>query len=179
MKNTFAVSAVMGAVALSSGAGAARADNIAEVAMSANQFSTLVTAVKAAGLAPALMGKGPLTVFAPTNAAFAKLPKATLATLLKPENKATLASILKYHVVPGRIRARQVMRLHSGANVETLNGEAFAVRKMGGKVMLDAFGSKANVIRTDIRADNGVIHAIDTVIIPPSVMKAMMAGNGG
>jgi transforming growth factor-beta-induced protein len=169
----------MGTVALGSGTLAARADNIAEVAMGADQFSTLVTAVKAAGLAPALMGKGPLTVFAPTNAAFAKLPKSTLTMLLKPENKATLASILKYHVVPGRIRARNVMQLQSGTNVKSLNGESFAVRKMGGKVMLDAFGSKANVIKTDIRADNGVIHAIDTVIIPPSVMKAMQAGNGG
>ena len=85
-----------------------RADNIAQVAMSAPDFSTLVTAVKAAGLAPALMGKGSLTVFAPTNAAFAKLPAGTVENLLKPENKATLVSILKYHVLPMRVSAKKV-----------------------------------------------------------------------
>ena len=155
----------------------AHADNIAEIAMGADQFSTLVTAVKAAGLAPALMGKGPLTVFAPTNAAFAKLPKAQLAMLLKPENKATLVKILTYHVVPMKVMAKKVMTLPSGYNVKTLNGESFAVRKDMGKVMLDSFTGKSTVIKTDIKADNGVIHAIDTVLIPPSVMKMMMDKN--
>jgi transforming growth factor-beta-induced protein len=177
-RNFVAVALVAGAVALAGAPKTAHADNIAEVAMGSSQFSTLVKAVKAAGLAPALMGHGPLTVFAPTNAAFAKLPAGTLQMLLKPENKATLASILKYHVIPGRVTARNVMRLPSGSNVNTLNGEGFAVRRMGGKVMLDAFGSKANVVKTDLRADNGVIHVIDSVILPPSVLRAM-ARNGG
>jgi uncharacterized surface protein with fasciclin (FAS1) repeats len=153
---------------------ASAADNIAEIAMSAPQFSTLVTAVKAAGLAPALKGHGQLTVFAPTNAAFAKLPAGTLEMLLKPENKATLVSILKYHVVGMKAPARTVTRMQSGANVRTLNGESFAVRLQNG-VMLDSFGGgKANVTKTDIMASNGVIHVIDTVLIPPSVMRAMM-----
>jgi uncharacterized surface protein with fasciclin (FAS1) repeats len=112
-------------------------------------------------------------VFAPTNAAFAKLPAGVLQNLLKPENKSTLQSILKYHVIPGRVTAAKVMKLHSGANVKTLNGESFAVRT-GNGVMLDPFGSsKAKVIKTDVKASNGIIHAIDTVIIPPSVMRAM------
>ena len=151
-----------------------RADNIAQVAMSAPDFSTLVTAVKAAGLAPALMGKGSLTVFAPTNAAFAKLPAGTVENLLKPENKATLVSILKYHVLPMRVSAKKVMAMKSGANAKTLNGEMLAVRMMHG-VYLDPFMSgKAKVVKTDIAASNGVIHAIDTVLIPPTVAQAMM-----
>lgn len=179
MKKTFVAVALAGAVAAGTLSSPARAEDIAEVAMGASQFSTLVKAVKAAGLAPALKGRGPLTVFAPTNAAFAKLPAGTLAMLLKPENKATLASILKYHILPGRVSGRAASRLVSGTNVETLNGESFAVRRSGGKVMLDAFGSMANVTKTDIRADNGVIHAIDSVIIPPSVLKAMASKNSG
>ena len=153
----------------------ARADNIAEVAMGADQFSTLVTAIQAAGLADALKAKGPLTVFAPTNAAFAKLPASQLEMLLKPENKATLVKILTYHVVSGRVPASAVMKLKSGANVRTLQGQTFAVRKMNGMIMLDPFASgKATVTATDIKADNGVIHAIDTVLIPPAVMEMMM-----
>ena len=177
MNKTFAIAAVALAGAVAISPTPTRAADIAEVAMGASQFSTLVTAVKAAGLASALKGSGPLTVFAPTNAAFAKLPKGTVAMLLKPENKATLASILKYHVLSGRVTGRAASRLASGTKVKTLNGESFAVRQMGGKVMLDAFGSKATVTKTDIRADNGVIHAIDTVIIPPTVLRAMMAKN--
>ena len=153
---------------------AGRADNIAEVAMNAPQFSTLVTAVKAAGLAPALMGKGHLTVFAPTNAAFAKLPAGTVEMLLKPENKATLVSILKYHVLPMKVSAKKVMGMRSGAKAKTLNGENFAVRNMGGVVLDPFLSGKAKVIKTDIKASNGVIHAIDTVLIPPTVAKAMM-----
>lgn len=151
-----------------------KAENIAEVAMGAPQFSTLVTAVKAAGLAPALMGKGHLTVFAPTNEAFAKLPAGTVEMLLKPENKDTLVSILKYHVLTSQVTAKKVMGMQSGANAKTLNGETFAVRMMNG-VYLDPFVSgKAKVIKTDIKASNGVIHAIDTVLIPPTVAMAMM-----
>ena len=148
--------------------------NVAEVAMSAPQFSTLVTAVKAAGLAPALMNTKNITVFAPTNAAFAKLPKGTVAMLLKPENKATLVSILTYHILPMKATAAKVMKLKSGTNVKTLEGETLAVRLMDGGVDLDPFASgKAKVIKTDIMASNGVIHAIDTVLIPPTVFAAM------
>jgi uncharacterized surface protein with fasciclin (FAS1) repeats len=168
--------AAVGAMTLSSTA-PVRAADIADVAMSNDQFSTLVKAVKAAGLASALKGNGPITVFAPTNAAFSKLPSGVLQNLLKPENKSTLQSILKYHVVPGRVTAAKVMKLNSGTNVKTLNGESFAVRTNNG-VMLDPFGSsKARVIKTDVKASNGVIHAIDTVIIPPSVMRAMANSN--
>jgi uncharacterized surface protein with fasciclin (FAS1) repeats len=156
----------------------AQAADLAETAMSAPQFSTLVTAVKAAGLAPALKGKNHLTVFAPTNDAFAKLPAGTLEMLLKPENKATLVSILKYHVVPNRVMAKTVVKLPSGTKVKTLNGESFAVR-MGNGVMLDPFmAGKANVTKTDIKASNGVIHVIDTVLIPPAVARALAAKGG-
>jgi uncharacterized surface protein with fasciclin (FAS1) repeats len=113
------------------------AENVAKVAMSAPQFSTLVTAVKAAGLAPALSNTKNITVFAPTNAAFAKLPKGVLANLLKPENKATLTKILTYHVLPMKATSRTVTRLHSGTNVKTLGGEKVIVRKMNGAVYLD------------------------------------------
>ena len=171
----FSILLTAGTIALGIGATSVRADNIAEIAMSNDQFSTLVTAVKAAGLPPALKGKTALTVFAPTNAAFAKLPAGTVEMLLKPENKATLVKILTYHIVPGRVKAKQVMGMMSGANVKTLQGEKLAIRLNGG-VMLDPFVSgKANVTKTDIKADNGIIHVIDSVLIPPSVARAMMA----
>lgn len=148
--------------------------NVAQVAMGAPQFSTLVTAVKAAGLAPALMNTKNITVFAPTNAAFAKLPKATLTMLLKPENKATLASILKYHVLTMKAPASTVVKLRSGTKIKTLNGESFALLKNSSGIYLNAGnGGRAKVITTDIMASNGVIHAIDTVILPPSVVRAM------
>ena len=148
--------------------------NVAEVAMSAPQFSTLVTAIKAAGLPSTLMNAKHITVFAPTNAAFAKLPAGTLEMLLKPENKATLVSILKYHVLGMKAPASKVVKLPSGTNVKTLNGETLAVRMMDGGVYLDPFAAgKAKVIKTDIMASNGVIHAIDTVLIPPTVFAAM------
>lgn len=171
--------AAVAVVGLSTQSSSVRAANVAEVAMSAPQFSTLVKAVKAAGLAKPLMNTKNITVFAPTNAAFAKLPKGTLAMLLKPENKATLAKILMYHVVPMRVSAKKAMSLPSGAGVNTLANEKFSVRKMNG-VTLDAFGGgKAKVIKTDIKADNGILHAIDSVILPPSVVRAMAAQKAG
>jgi uncharacterized surface protein with fasciclin (FAS1) repeats len=101
------------------------------------------------------------------------LPAGTVQNLLKPENKATLVSILKYHVVPGRVTAKKVMMLPSGTNVKTVNGESFALRINNG-VDLDPFSStSANVTKTDIMASNGVIHVIDQVILPPSVVQAM------
>ena len=169
--------ALIGAVAAFNG-GRAQAADIVETAQAAGQFKTLLKAATAAGVAPALKGKGPLTVFAPTDAAFAKVPPSVLQNLLKPENKATLAKVLKYHVVSGRVPASAVMKLPSCTNVKTLAGEPVAMRKSSG-VMIDFFSGKANVTKTDIRADNGIIHVVDTVLIPPSVAMAMMQSGAG
>ena len=176
-KSMLGVVALAGLTGLTSTPARAADKDIVQVATGAGSFKTLVAAVKAAGLASTLKGEGPFTVFAPTDAAFAKLPAGTVANLLKPENKATLASILKYHVVPGKVTAKKVMMLPSGAKVKTVNGETFAVRLNNG-VDLDSFnGAKANVTKTDIMASNGVIHVIDTVILPPSVVRAMSKAN--
>jgi len=138
--------------------------DIVDTAASAKGFSTLVAAVKAAGLVEALKGDGPFTVFAPTDEAFQKLEKAkpgTLAMLLKPENKKMLASILTYHVVSGKVTSHDVLKLKDGTKVKTLNGKSLRVGLKRG-VMVD----KANVVKTDIMASNGVIHVIDSVILP-------------
>lgn len=149
--------------------------NIVATAQSTGMFKTLLAAATAAGLGPTLTSKGPFTVFAPTDAAFAKLPEGTVANLLKPENKATLATILTYHVVKGRVSAKAVMKMRSGTNVGTVAGEKVIVRMMNGKVMLDpGMGGKATVVKTDVMATNGVIHVVDSVLIPPSVQRAMM-----
>ncbi|MGE3107367.1 MAG: fasciclin domain-containing protein [Phycisphaerales bacterium] len=132
--------------------------NIVDTAVAA-KFTTLVSLVKAAGLADALSGEGPFTVFAPTDEAFAKLPKETLAMLGKPENKDTLAAILKYHVVSGRVYADDAMKLHEA---KTLNGQALSLKKNGKSLMVDS----ATVTKTDIETSNGVIHVIDSVIMP-------------
>ncbi len=139
---------------------AATPKTVVDVAVANDDFSTLVTAVKAAGLAEALMGKGPFTVFAPTNEAFAKVDKAALASLLKPENKDKLAALLKYHVVAGKVTAADVVKLNEA---EALSGEKIAIEVKDGKVMLNG---KATVIKTDIMAGNGIIHVIDQVIMP-------------
>ncbi|MGC6465207.1 MAG: fasciclin domain-containing protein [Akkermansiaceae bacterium] len=131
---------------------------VVEIAVGNENFSTLVAAVKAAGLAEALSGEGPFTIFAPTNEAFAKVPKETLESLLQPENKDKLAAILKYHVVAGKVMAADV----SAGKVKTLNGAKAEITVKGGKVMID----KANVVKTDIVGSNGVIHVIDSVILP-------------
>ena len=147
------------------GARGAQAADIVEVAMSDPQFSTLVTAVKAAGLVDTLKGAGPFTVFAPTNAAFAKIPKATLAALLK--DKARLTAVLTYHVVPGKILAARVVGMKGPAKVKTVQGATVRVNPNPAMV------NNAKIIKTDIAADNGVIHVIDTVIMPPAgKMKA-------
>jgi uncharacterized surface protein with fasciclin (FAS1) repeats len=125
----------------------------------AGHFNTLVAAVKAAGLVDALKGTGPFTVFAPTDEAFAKLPPGTLEDLLKPENKAKLQKILTYHVVPGRVMAKDVLKLDSA---KTLEGEALTINAGSGAVMVN----NARVIKTDIAASNGVIHVIDSVLLP-------------
>lgn len=162
------------AASLGTSAQSAQAANIVETAQAAGQFKTLIAAAKAAGLAPTLTGKGPLTVFAPTDAAFAKLPAGTVENLLKPENKATLATILKYHVIPGKVTAAKVTQLPSGTNVATAAGEKVIVRLRNGVMLDPGIGGKANVVKTDVMADNGVIHVIDSVILPPSVQRAMM-----
>jgi len=148
-----------GAVALMlASSSTASAADIVETAV-AGHFNTLVAAVKAAGLVDTLKGPGPFTVFAPTDEAFAKLPPGTLETLLKPENKARLQSILTYHVVPGRVMAEDVMNLNSAKTVE---GQTLTIHAMNGGVMVD----QAHVTKTNIVASNGVIHVIDTVILP-------------
>lgn len=133
--------------------------DIVDVAASAGTFNTLVAAVKAAGLVETLKGDGPFTVFAPTDEAFAKLPKGTVENLLKKENRAKLQAILTYHVVPGKVTAAQVIKLHEA---KTVQGESVAIKSKDGAVTVD----HARVLKTDIQASNGVIHVIDTVILP-------------
>lgn len=132
--------------------------NIVEIAAGADDFSTLVAAVKAAGLAETLSGPGPFTLFAPTNEAFKALPEGTVEMLLKPENKEKLAKILTYHVVPGKVMAADV----KSGEVTTVEGSKITIKVADGKVTVDG----ANVVKTDIVASNGVIHVIDKVIMP-------------
>ncbi len=134
----------------------ASAADIVETAVSAGQFKTLVTALQEADLVDTLKGDGPFTVFAPTDAAFAKLPPGALDALVKDKEK--LAAVLTYHVVPGKVMAAQV----KPGKVKTVQGESLNVSAQGGSVMVD----KAKVAKTDISASNGVIHVIDTVIMP-------------
>ncbi|MGC8750773.1 fasciclin domain-containing protein [Hydrotalea sp.] len=141
------------------------------VAASSPDHTTLVAAIKAAGLVEALEGKGPFTVFAPTNEAFNKLPEGTVANLLKPENKATLTKILTYHVVPGKLTAKDVIAAikkgNGKAEVKTLEGEMLQVSLHNGKVMLtDAKGGTSMVTASDLMAGNGVVHVINTVLMP-------------
>ncbi|MEQ9408772.1 MAG: fasciclin domain-containing protein [Fuerstiella sp.] len=137
----------------------APAADIVDTAVSAGSFNTLVAAVKAAGLVDTLKSDGPFTVFAPTDEAFAKLPKGTVESLLKPENKARLQAILTYHVVPGRVMAADVVKLSSAGTVQ---GQHVDIAVKDGKVTVDG----ANVIKTDIKTSNGIIHVIDSVILP-------------
>jgi uncharacterized surface protein with fasciclin (FAS1) repeats len=153
---------VLTVVGLAIGSTFARASNqdIVDTAVGAGQFKTLAAALKAAGLVDTLKGAGPFTVFAPTDKAFAKLPAGTVESLLKPENKAKLTAILTYHVVPGAVKAEQVTKLDEA---KTVNGAMVKVSVDHGKVMIN----DANVVTPDIAASNGVIHVIDTVILPP------------
>lgn len=157
---SFVAGAAMAACLL--GPSVARAADIVDTAVSAGSFTTLVTAVKAAGLVNTLKGKGPFTVFAPNDAAFAKLPPGTVESLLK--NKAKLAAVLKYHVVPGRIMAADI----AGKSLQVATVQGQPVRVDG------SFGVRVNdahVIQSDIEASNGVIHVIDTVLLPSSRAK--------
>jgi len=133
--------------------------DIVDTAVAAGSFKTLVAAVQAAGLAGTLKGEGPFTVFAPTDEAFAKLPPGTLDELLKPENRAKLTAILTYHVVPGRVMASDVAGLKSA---RTVNGQELTISAEGGSVTID----QARVVKTDIVCSNGVIHVIDSVVLP-------------
>ena len=149
----------------------AKADDIVDTAIAAGQFSTLVAAVQAAGLVDTLKSEGPFTVFAPTDAAFAALPEGTVENLLKPENKGTLQSILKYHVVAGKFMAGDVIKAinDNGGQftVETLQGNDLTLKLWEGSVyVIDAKGNKAKVVIADVDTSNGVIHAIDSVVLP-------------
>ena len=133
--------------------------NLVETAASNDAFKTLVAAVKAAGLVGTLAGKGPFTVFAPTDEAFAKLPDGTVESLLKPENKEKLISILTYHVIPGKVMSKDIK---PSQMVKTVNGQQVSIKLSYGKVSVEG----ASVTAADVEADNGVIHIIDTVILP-------------
>ena len=144
---------------------------VVELAAASPDFTTLVTAVKAADLATTLSGKGPFTVFAPTNAAFAKLPAGTVDTLVQPASKAQLQSILTYHVVAGRYPAARILQLikqgGGTATLTTVQGGTLKASLMGSTVMLtDAKGGMVHVVNADIQGSNGVIHAIDGVVMP-------------
>ena len=134
--------------------------DLVAVAGGADNFKTLVAALKAAGLVETLQGKGPFTVFAPTDAAFAKLPAGTVEDLLKPENKEKLVAILKYHVVPGKVMAADVKTM----DAKTVQGQTVEIVVADAGVTVNG----AKVVKTDVLADNGVIHVIDTVILPQS-----------
>jgi uncharacterized surface protein with fasciclin (FAS1) repeats len=149
-------------IAVSGARGAAQAPSkdIVDTAVAAGSFTTLAKALQAAGLVDTLKGEGPFTVFAPTDEAFAKLPPGTLDELLKPENKAKLTRILTSHVVAGKVTAAEVMKMKSA---KALSGVTLHIKASGKTVMVD----NAKVVKTDIMASNGVIHVIDTVIVPP------------
>lgn len=146
------------ASAMPAAAGSGKKD-IVETAVAAGSFNTLVAALQAAGLAETLKGKGPFTVFAPTDEAFAKLPAGTVGSLLKPENKEKLKAILLYHVVSGEVAAAQVVKLNSA---KTINGQNVQIMVNDGNVMVN----DASVVKADVMASNGVIHVIDTVLLP-------------
>jgi len=153
------------------GAEMSASKTIVENAANSKDHTTLVAAVKAAGLVDTLSGAGPFTVFAPTNAAFAKLPAGTVETLVKPENKATLTKILTYHVVAGRLSAADIAAnamAHGGkATLTTVQGETLTVSKAGmGWAITDAKGGKSMITIADVPQSNGVIHVVDTVLMP-------------
>ena len=163
LKKTFAVASVAALVltVAASGTTAVRAEtrDVVDTAIAAGSFKTLAKALDAAGLVTTLKGAGPFTVFAPTDAAFAKLPAGTLETLLKPENKEKLRRILTYHVVAGKVMASDVVKLQSA---KAVSGDTITVKVENGAVHVDS----ATVTSADVVASNGVIHVIDSVILP-------------
>jgi uncharacterized surface protein with fasciclin (FAS1) repeats len=156
-----AVAATVIVLAAGSASAYAASKDIVDTAVAAGQFKTLAAALTAAGLVDTLKGTGPFTVFAPTDAAFAKLPAGTVDTLLKPENKAKLTAILTYHVVAGNVMAADVVKLKEA---KTVNGMMVKIKVNGKTVMIN----DATITATDIVASNGVIHVIDTVLLPPA-----------
>lgn len=162
MKSGMLVMGLVGVLAFGlSTARAADSKDIVDTAVGAGSFKTLAKALDAAGLVQTLKGPGPFTVFAPTDEAFAKLPAGTLEHLLKPEQKAELQRILTYHVVSGKVMAADVVKLRTA---KTVSGDSVTITARDGNVQVD----KANVVKTDIAASNGVIHVIDAVILPAS-----------
>ena len=153
--------ALAGLMAMASPARAQQPKDIVDTAVAAGSFTTLAKALTAAGLVDTLKGAGPFTVFAPTDAAFAKLPAGTLDNLLKPENKAMLRRVLTYHVVAGKVMAADAAKVSSA---KTVSGDTLPITVSGGTAMV----AKARIVKTDIAASNGVIHVIDTVLLPPS-----------
>ena len=153
--------ALVATQAVAGGYGKKAGKDIVDTAVSAGQFNTLAAALEAADLVDTLKGDGPFTVFAPTDEAFAKLPEGTVENLLKPENRDQLVAILTYHVVAGKVDAAKVVTL---SEATTVNGADISIKVDGNAVRID----NANVIKTDIRASNGLIHVIDTVILPAS-----------
>ena len=156
---SLAVAAVVALGIAAAQAGAPPQKDIVDTAVAAGSFNTLAAALKAAGLVDTLKGKGPFTVFAPTDEAFAKLPVGTIDDLLKPENKDKLVSILTYHVVPGAVDSAKVAKMTSA---KTVQGKSVKITAIGGSVMVDG----AKVIKADVHASNGIIHVIDSVILP-------------
>jgi len=161
LANLAVVAAAVAGLAVGSSNVHAAEKDIVDTAVGAGQFKTLAAALDAAGLVDTLKGPGPFTVFAPTDDAFAKLPAGTLDNLLKPENKDQLTAILTYHVVPGKVMAADVVKLK---DAKTVNGKMLKVTVEGNTVMIN----DAKVAATDIVASNGVIHVIDTVVLPPA-----------
>jgi uncharacterized surface protein with fasciclin (FAS1) repeats len=156
---------IVAAFMIASGAQAQSATkDIVDTAAAAGSFSTLAKALQAADLVDTLKGEGPFTVFAPTDDAFAKLPQGTLEDLLKPANKAKLRRILSYHVVPGRVMVTDVLKMNSA---KAVSGDTIDINASGGSVRVD----EARVIKTDITASNGVIHVIDSVILPDAAKQ--------
>jgi len=156
---TLAATLALSALAITPARAAGPDKDIVDTAVAAGSFNTLAAALKAAGLVDTLKSQGPFTVFAPTDAAFAKLPAGTVESLLKPENRAKLTAILTYHVVAGDVPASKVVKMNE---VKTVNGEMAPIRVDHGVVTIDG----AKVVKTDIQATNGVIHVIDSVILP-------------
>ncbi|MFD2532797.1 fasciclin domain-containing protein [Gracilimonas halophila] len=167
LRNITGVFAMIFALLLSTNVQAQDSD-IVELAVATDELSTLVTAVKAAGLVETLQSDGPFTVFAPTNAAFEALPEGVLEMLLKPENKDQLTAVLTYHVVGAEVMSGD---LEDGMQAETVQGSEITIDISYGNVMVD----NAKVAMADIDASNGVVHVIDTVILPPSIKEALAA----
>ncbi len=158
-------------VLLAASNASAQGKDVVDIAIGSPAHTTLVAAVKAADLVGTLKSKGPFTVFAPTNDAFAKLPAGTVETLLKPENKGKLAGILTYHVIAGNLMAKDVVAAikkgNGKAEVTTVNGQKLTITLMGDKVMItDASGNSAHVTTADLKGTNGVVHVIDGVLLP-------------